>query len=236
MSGAADLWAVVPAAGVGRRFGATIPKQYLPLAGSRVIDRSLAALLREPRIRGLVVALDPHDTYWPETALADDPRIRRVAGGTERCHSVLNALEALGAMAAVEDWVLVHDAARPCLRHEDLVRMIDLLSEDPIGGILAAPVSDTMKEADGGGRIGRTVARERLWRAFTPQMFRLGLLRDALRSALAAGELVTDEAGAVERAGHAPRLIEGHTDNIKITRPEDLPLAEFYLEQQSRLC
>lgn len=229
-------WAVVPAAGVGRRLGAALPKQYLPLAGRQVIDHSLTALLEDPRIRGVVVALDPHDRLWPATQFAQDSRLRRVAGGAERCHSVLNALTVLAELAKPQDWVLVHDAARPCLRRTDLERLIDALRDDPIGGILAMRVRDTMKEADPAARIGQTLARERLWHAFTPQMFRLGLLREALESALAAGELVTDDARAVERLGHAPKLIEGHADNIKITRPEDLPLAEFYLTQQGRAC
>jgi len=236
MSDGGDLWAVVPAAGVGRRFGADIPKQYLPLAGRRVIDQSLAVLLAEPRLRGVVVALDPRDSFWPQSELADDPRVRRVAGGAERCHSVLNALEALAEMAGADDWVLVHDAARPCLRASDLARMIEILCDDPVGGILAVPVRDTMKQADDAGRIDATLARERLWHAFTPQMFRFGLLREAIAAALAAGVLVTDEAAAIERFGRAPRLVEGQADNIKITRPEDLPLAEFYLQQQGRIC
>ncbi|MBK1700152.1 2-C-methyl-D-erythritol 4-phosphate cytidylyltransferase [Thiococcus pfennigii] len=236
MSGGEAFWAIVPAAGVGRRVGAAIPKQYLPLAGRRVIDQGLAVLLGEARIRGVVVALDPHDALWSQTAFAEDPRVRRVAGGAERCHSVLNALEALAETAAADDWVLVHDAARPCLRADDLARMIEVLREDPVGGILAMPVRDTMKEADAAGRIGATLPRERLWHAYTPQMFRLGPLREAIAAALAAGELVTDEAAAIERVGRAPRLIEGHADNIKITRPEDLPLAEFYLQQQGRIC
>ncbi len=236
MSATPAYWAVLPAAGVGRRMGATMPKQYLPLAGRRVIDHSLTPLLAEPRIRGVVVALDPQDALWPSTSFAGDGRLQRVAGGAERCHSVLNALDALSERARADDWVLVHDAARPCLRDADLANLIDTLRDDPVGGILAMPVRDTMKEADAAGRIGHTLARERLWHALTPQMFRLGLLREALQSAIAAGKLVTDDASAVELVGRAPRLVEGHADNIKITRPEDLPLAELYLTQQGRAC
>jgi len=236
LSAASELWAVVPAAGAGRRVGGPVPKQYLPLAGRRVIDHSLAPLLAHALIRGAVLALDPEDALWGETGQAADPRIRRVAGGVERCHSVLNALDCLAETAAAEAWVLVHDAARPCLHETDLERLIENLIDDPVGGLLAVPVSDTVKQADGRGRVGQTLARERLWRAFTPQMFRLGLLREALSAALAAGELVTDDAGAIERLGHRPRLVEGRSDNIKITRPEDLPLAEFYLQQQGRAC
>ncbi|MEY6430886.1 2-C-methyl-D-erythritol 4-phosphate cytidylyltransferase [Thioalkalicoccus limnaeus] len=230
------FWAVVPAAGVGRRVGAPIPKQYLPLFGQAVLDHSLEVLLGESRIEGVVVAVDPHDQRWSTTRYAAHPKVRKVAGGAERCHSVLNALALLTQTAAAEDWVLVHDAARPCLRQTDLAAMIDTLRADPVGGILAVPVCDTMKQADRQGCIARTVVRDGLWHAFTPQMFRLGPLREALARALADGYLVTDEASGLEYIGQTPRLVEGHADNIKITRPEDLPLAEFYLRQQGRTC
>ncbi len=230
------LWAIVPAAGVGRRMGGVIPKQYLELAGRAVIEHSLDLFANHPRISGIVVALGPQDDYWNTTAYAAHPKVTRAVGGAERCHSVLNALAALTGRADERDWVLVHDAARPCLRLEDLDRLIERLLEDAVGGLLAIPVRDTMKRANGGGkRIERTVDRTGLWHAYTPQMFRLGLLRHALEDALAANDLVTDDASAIERLGHAPRLIEGHADNIKITRAEDLPLAQFYLQQQRRI-
>jgi 2-C-methyl-D-erythritol 4-phosphate cytidylyltransferase len=157
-------------------------------------------------------------------------------GGAERCHSVLNGLAGLAQRAAGNDWVLVHDAARPCLRRADLDGLIVAVEDDPVGGILGVPVRDTMKQAGPTDRIEATVPRDGLWHAFTPQAFRLGLLRRALETALAAGRLVTDDASAVELLGLQPRLIEGHADNIKITRPEDIPLAHFFLEQQGRLC
>ncbi len=228
------FWVVVPAAGAGRRMGVATPKQYLPLAGRAVIDHALARFVDHPRIAGILVVLDPGDQRWPQTEYADNPRVRRVDGGAERCHSVLNALDTLAKLATPEDWVLVHDAARPCLRPSDLERLMDLLRDDPVGGILATPVRDTMKRADPTGRIGATVDRTSLWHALTPQMFRLGLLHGALADAVGAGALVTDDAAAIERLGHAPRLIEGHADNLKITRPEDLPLAHFFLESQAR--
>ena len=224
-------WAIVPAAGIGKRMGSTIPKQYLPLAGRPVIAWTLDTLLHHPRINGLVVAIGAEDEWWPEVAasLADIKPLRVVTGGAERCHSVLNGLEALRQHADLTDWVLVHDAARPCLAVADLDRLMNELADDPVGGLLAAPVRDTLKQADSAGRVATTVDRSRLWHALTPQMFRLGRLRDALNAALARGLLVTDEAGAMEAAGFAPRLIEGRADNVKITRPEDLALAEFYL-------
>jgi 2-C-methyl-D-erythritol 4-phosphate cytidylyltransferase len=215
--------------------GADIPKQYLELAGGPVLGHVLRLFLEHPRIAGAVVALDPADAYWPKTAFADHPALLRAPGGAERCHSVLNALDLLAGQARAEDWVLVHDAARPCLRRGDLDRLLDALIEHPVGGLLGIPVRDTMKAAEG-NQVLRTVPREGLWHAYTPQMFRLGLLRDALRQALAEGHLVTDDASAVELMGLSPLLVEGHADNIKITRPEDLPLAHFYLQQQGRLC
>ncbi len=227
-----NYWAVVPAAGVGRRMGAEIPKQYLRLEGRRVIDWTLAVLLAEPRIQKVAVALGAEDAWWPECEHADHPRVMRVTGGAERAHSVLNALRVLEEQAAPHDRVLVHDAARPCLRPEDLSRLIEQAS-DGQGGLLALPVRDTMKQADDQGRSRSTLDRSRIWHAFTPQLFPLATLRDALERALAAGVEITDEASAMEWAGHRPLLVEGHPDNIKITRPGDLELAAFHLRSRS---
>jgi 2-C-methyl-D-erythritol 4-phosphate cytidylyltransferase len=230
-------WALVPAAGVGKRMGSVIPKQYLPLAGRSVIAHALATLLDHPRIDGGGVAIGAEDEWWPRVAVeftAAKPLLV-VTGGVERCHSVLNGLEALRERASPTDWVLVHDAARPCLTAEDLERLLAELADDPVGGLLAVPVRDTLKQADDVGRVAATVDRSRLWHALTPQMFRLGMLHAALRAALARGLLVTDEAAAMEAAGFAPRLVEGRADNLKITRPEDLALAEFYLTRRAAL-
>ncbi len=220
--------AVVPAAGAGRRMGTDIPKQYLQIHGKAVIDWTLQALLSHPDIESLVVALSADDEYWPDTLSASDSRVRTVTGGEERCHSVLNALEALVPAAGEDDWVLVHDAARPCVQLEDVSRLI-LRASAGVGGVLGVPVHDTMKRTDAEGRVVETVERKQLWHAFTPQMFPLGLLRHSLRAALAAGVEVTDEASAMEWAGHSPLMVEGAATNIKITRPADLSLAEFYL-------
>ncbi len=234
MSGARH-WALVPAAGAGRRMGSTVPKQYLPLLGRPVIAHALTILLDHPRIDGVVVAIDARDEWWPTVVAGLDAAklLPSARGGAERCHSVLNGLETLRERAAPNDWVLVHDAARPCLTPADLDRLLSELADDPVGGLLAAPVRDTLKQADLAGRIAATVDRSRLWHALTPQMFRLGMLHDALRAALARGLLVTDEAAAMEATGFAPRLIEGRMDNLKITRPEDLALAEFFLSRRS---
>lgn len=225
-------WAVVPAAGVGRRMGGEVPKQYLQLLGRPVIDHSLQTLLDHPSIEAVFVALAETDTYWPQTQHADDPRIIRVRGGDERCRSVLNALKRLGERAAVEDWVLVHDAARPCLSHADLDHLIQSLRNHPVGGLLGVPVQDTLKRVAPHGEVLQTLPRSDLWQAYTPQMFRLGLLTEALHQALAQGGLVTDDASAMELAGHRLQMVEGHAGNLKITRPADLQLAAFYLSHQ----
>lgn len=223
-------WAIVPSAGIGTRMGAPIPKQYLQINNKTVIEYTLDCLLSHPAINGLVIAMHPDDNCWSEISLHMEKPVRIVDGGAERCHSVLNALKFLLDSADKNDWVLVHDAARPCLRHEDIDRLIDQASHD-VGGILAVPVRDTMKHSDAQQHIDATVDRNQLWHALTPQMFRLGQLHDALKQAIDNHALVTDEASAMELAGYKPLLVEGHADNIKITRPEDLALAEFYLKQ-----
>jgi 2-C-methyl-D-erythritol 4-phosphate cytidylyltransferase len=226
-------WAVMPAAGAGSRMGAEVPKQYLSVNGVWVIDHTLQRLLSHPQLEAVYLALAVQDAWWPKSRFALDQRVVRVAGGRERCYSVLNALELLSETADEHDWVLVHDAARPCLRHADLDLLINSLRDDPVGGLLGVPVHDTMKQVDGSTRVLASVPRERLWHAYTPQMFRLGKLRRALSEALQQGLLVTDDASAMELQGQQPKMIQGHADNIKITRPADLALAEFFLAAQS---
>ena len=227
------FWVVVPAAGSARRMGAAVPKQYLPLAGRTVIEWSLAPFLAHERAAAVVVVLAEHDQHWAQTALAGDARVTTTIGGAERMDSVLAGLRALQSRAAPDDWVLVHDAARPCLSATDLNRLLNELNDDAVGGLLAAPVVDTLKRADDGGRVSQTVPREKLWRALTPQMFRRDLLQRALDGALARGVAATDEAQAVEALGLQPRLVAGDADNIKITLPEDLPRAERILKSRS---
>lgn len=223
MNSLPHFWAVIPAAGVGARMRADRPKQYLPLAGRTLLEHTLACFLDHPGLRGLVLALGRDDPYWPTLACADHPRIQRADGGAERADSVFNALVKLEALGAeVDDWVLVHDAARPNLARSDLDLLLGELADDPVGGLLAVPSRDTVKLAGVDGKVARTLDRQLIWLAFTPQMFRLGALRQALEQGLASGAAITDEASAMELAGAAPRLIEGRADNLKVTRPEDL--------------
>lgn len=218
-----QFWIVVPAAGVGSRMRADRPKQYLPLAGKSVIEHTLGCFLDHPGLLGLVVSLAADDPYWANLECAKDPRIHRAGGGAERADSVLAGLHRLSELGARDDdWVLVHDAARPNLSRQDLDKLLAELGDDPVGGLLAVPARDTLKRAGADGRVVETIDRSVIWQAFTPQMFRLGALRDALASALEAGAAVTDEASALEWAGFSPRLVEGRSDNLKITRPEDL--------------
>jgi len=233
VTAAVRRWAIVPAAGQGSRFGTQLPKQYTPLLGRPIVSWSVSSLLADPGLAGVMIALSPGDTRWAAIAESRDPRVRTCEGGERREHSVANALEALAEVATDTDWVLVHDAARPCLRGEDLQALVVALQEDAVGGLLAVPVSDTLKRADDSMRVEATVPRESLWRALTPQMFRFGLLRRALALCLERGRAVTDEASAIECLGLRPTLVRGHADNIKVTNPEDAALAAAILRSRS---
>lgn len=225
-------WAVVPAAGIGSRMGGDMPKQYLQLAGQPVLQRTLGALLAWERIERVVVALAEGDRFWHELDAAQDPRVITTIGGAMRSDSVRAGLQALSGVAAANDWVLVHDAARPCLRLADIQQLATSLADEPVGGLLAVAVAETVKRASDDARVLETVPRADLWLAQTPQLFRYGLLCDAMSAAARHGSSVTDEAAAVEQAGHKPVLVPGHPGNIKITRPEDLLLAERFLAFQ----
>lgn len=220
-----DFYALVPAAGSGARMGGGLPKQYLPLAGSPMIYHALARLCGCARISTTFVVLAPDDAFftlydWSEFGDKLQPLY---CGGATRAESVLNGL--MAAELEPDDWVLVHDAARPCLSDVQLEKMIAELSDDEVGGILAVPVADTLKRADGAGRITVTEPRDRLWQAQTPQMFRTGLLLQALQAA----PEVTDEASAVEALGLHPKLVEGDSSNFKVTYSQDMQLAELLL-------
>ncbi len=233
---ALQYWVIVPAAGAGQRMGATIPKQYLPLENSTVIEISLRHFLNNPKISGVVVALHQDDKCWNELTITKDDRIHTVIGGKTRTESVFNAVSCLeNTSAEDQDFVIVHDAARPCLRNTDLELLMQQLENDDVGGILAAPVSDTLKMADklteSISTVVKTLDRASIWRALTPQMFRLGILNRALKYCMKLNIEVTDEASAVEQLGLQVKLIKGQSDNIKITHAEDLELAAGILKK-----
>ncbi len=226
------VWVVIPAAGVGSRMQADRPKQYLPLAGRTVIEHTIACFTGHPDVAGMVVAISAGDPYW--ASLPHDPaRIFTAPGGRERADSVLNGLDYLIETLKVdaESWILVHDAARPCLQAGDIDRLLVVREAvGDAGALLAVPVRDTMKRAQHDSpHVSHTEDRNGLWHALTPQMAKLGVLREALRYALNKGLPVTDEASALEYAGLHPLLVEGDARNIKITRPADLALAEFFM-------
>lgn len=208
---------------------AGLPKQYLPLAGSTVIEQALRPFLDHPRVAGIVVVLAAEDTQWPRLRSAALPHVLTAVGGAHRADSVLSGLNALAARADGRDWVLVHDAARPCLTRADLDRLIATLETDEVGGLLALPLADTIKRSDVNVQSAETVDRAGLWAAQTPQMFRFGPLRSAVARAVAARAPCTDEAAAIEAVGQLPRLVQGSVRNLKITRQEDLDLAEAIL-------
>ncbi|SCB94408.1 2-C-methyl-D-erythritol 4-phosphate cytidylyltransferase [Kosakonia oryziphila] len=221
-----DVCAVVPAAGFGRRMQTECPKQYLSIGQKTILEHAVDALLAHPRVSRVIIAVSPGDERFARLPLAQHPQITVVNGGAERADSVLAGLKAAGGA----QWVLVHDAARPCLHQDDLNRLLQLSETSRVGGILAAPVRDTMKRAEPGKTaIAHTVERNDLWHALTPQFFPLQLLHDCLVRALNEGATITDEASALEYCGFHPELVAGRADNIKVTRPEDLRLAEFYL-------
>lgn len=221
-----DVIAVVPAAGIGSRMQTECPKQYLKICNQTILEHAVAGLLAHPRIRQVIVAISPDDRFFMSLPLAANPSVTVVTGGQTRADSVLAGLQVAGDAG----WVLVHDAARPCLHPDDLERLLAITPVSKVGGILATLVRDTMKRSEpGASLIAHTVDRENLWHALTPQLFPLELLRHCLLRALNEGATITDEASALEYCGFHPQLISARADNIKVTRPEDLALAEFYL-------
>lgn len=248
------IWAIVPAAGSGKRMQSAMPKQYLPLNGRPVLEYTLNTLLRNEHVSGLVIALQADDPYWPDIKIDSDKPVLRTTGGTERADSVLNAIDELFAYTGFDadnDWVMVHDAVRACLRAEDIDTLVAEVAGDRAGGLLALPVRDTMKRqmpdvsantaasvtssatSSAATRVAETVDRDNLWSALTPQYFPAASLKQALTTAKKANLTITDESSAMELAGFSPRLVVGHEDNIKITRPDDLRLAALYLLAQA---
>lgn len=224
---------VIPAAGSGRRFASAIPKQYAPLAGSTVIEHALAPFESDPDCAGIVIALAPGDSQWPAIAARRTRLIEVAEGGEQRAHSVRNALRVLAARVRDDDWIMVHDAARPCFAASDLAQLKRELAAHPVGGLLAVPLADTLKRAlepaSHVTHVDTTLDRNGLWRAATPQVFRFGMLLRALEAALNDGRVPTDEAQAIEWTGQRPRLVAGRADNIKVTTAGDLSLAAAIL-------
>ncbi|VFP80242.1 2-C-methyl-D-erythritol 4-phosphate cytidylyltransferase [Candidatus Erwinia haradaeae] len=221
-----DLIAIIPAAGKGLRMNSQCPKQYLTICGKTILEHSLHVLLQHREIKHIVIALHPSDIYFKNLSISRNLRITTVKGGPQRTDSVLAALQT----SPPAKWVLIHDAARPCLCSTDLHRLLALTVSSQIGGILAVPVRDTLKRAmKGKNNIHYTVKRESLWHALTPQLFPLTLLKNCLEKLLRDRKYITDEASALEYCGYYPELIRGRSDNLKITHPEDLALARLYL-------
>lgn len=224
------IWAVIPAAGVGRRMAAEVPKQYLDLLGRPIVSWTLQSLLRHPAVHAGVIALADHDSIWDGIPHDYGRPLHRVTGGAERSDSVLAALEFLIGQGAENDWVIVHDAVRPCVAHDDIDRLLAAGLDRPDGALLAVPVRDTLKRQEAGGRVRDTASRDGLWHAMTPQLFPIMTLYQALNTALERGSPVTDDAQAMETAGYQPLLVEGRPTNVKITRQHDLLLAKAILQ------
>ncbi len=231
-----SIWAIVPAAGIGKRMLSATPKQYLPLNDRPVIEHTVNALLQNENISGLVIALQANDAYWPEINICSQKPLLRTIGGKERADSVLNAINELfnyEDFDAASDWVMVHDAVRPCVKQQDIDKLVEKVGDDNNGGLLALPVRDTMKRQRtdvSPASVDKTVERENLWHALTPQYFPADSLKNALQQAQQGKLNITDESSAMELAGFSPKLVAGHEDNIKITRPDDLRLASLYLQ------
>ena len=226
-----SIWAVDTVAGLGRRMAAEVPKQYLQISGVTLLEHTLRGLLDCAQLRGLVVALDPGDRRADNITLLSDPRVMTAAGGIDRAESVRSGLAVLETLAEPDDWVLVHDAARPCLPLNNLMGFIKTITDSGVGGLLAQPCTDTLKVVNEDGVVASTLDRTTIWRAQTPQMFRLGILCAALDQARVEGVKVTDEASAVEASGHPVQVLEGPASNIKVTVPDDLELVKFHLRR-----
>lgn len=223
-----NYWVIIPAAGIGKRLGLITPKQYFKIGEKTVLEHTVARFQNISTIKGIVVCIKPDDPVFMNLPISKQVMIAE--GGKERCDSVLNGLNLLEQYAKEDDWVLVHDAARPCVRKSDIEKLITTIKKHPVGGLLAVPVKDTVKRADIKQTIKATIDRKNLWLASTPQMFRFKLLKGALELASIQEQIVTDESQAIEALGLKPLLVEGHADNIKITYPSDLALASFFLQ------
>jgi 2-C-methyl-D-erythritol 4-phosphate cytidylyltransferase len=228
-----SIWAIVPAAGLGRRMESKLPKQYLTIHNKTVLEHTLSRLLSIKSIAAIMVVLDKDDQYFAKLTCANNNRIMTTIGGTERCDSVLSALFALQHKIKANDRVLVHDAARCCVLPSKVEELITSLKNDKVGGLLGVPVSDTLKQVDSHQKSTQTLDRSIVWAAQTPQLFPYDLLKQSLENSLAAKQLITDEASAIEYSGLQPQMVMGHHDNIKITHPNDILIASAIMNYQN---
>lgn len=224
------LWAIVPAAGIGQRMGSTLPKQYININDKPILTHTLDVICQIPHLKKVIVPLHPHDHYFSSLIHLPYQNIVRVFGGDARNDSVLNALDAIVNEAKEQDWVLVHDAVRPCISVADIMQLLTEISDHPVGGLWGVPVRDTLKQVDLEYNIEKTVPRESLWHAQTPQIFRYGLLKQALEKVAQDKLNITDDANAIEYLGYHPKMVQGSYSNIKMTWPEDLMLAAHWFK------
>ena len=232
MNAMPKCWAVIPAAGIGERVGSKIPKQYLQIAGKTILEHAISPFIDNSRIAGITVALHPQDTYFDTLDIKScSEKVHVATGGVTRAHSVFNALESFEAKLDKNDYILVHDAARPCLTMSDLDKLIDVCIQHEVGGIIGSRVTDTIKYVEN-DNIVNTLDRENIWRAYTPQMFKFGVLQNAIQKAFKNKVCITDEASALEYAGYQPCMVEGDARNIKVTTAEDVFLAETFLKKE----
>ncbi len=223
---------IIPAAGVGNRMANVLPKQYIALGGKPMISHSIQVFFNHPRIAGIHVALNPEDDFWRSLTLEPESRLHlHYTGGATRAETVLNTLKALEPSLQADDWILVHDAARPGLTHALLTHLINTLEQDEVGGLLALPVADTLKQSADNQQVAQTIPRANLWQAQTPQMFRFLTLKNAL---IQFGASVTDEAEAIEALGLKPKLVQGELRNLKVTYPQDLILLQALFESEHK--
>jgi 2-C-methyl-D-erythritol 4-phosphate cytidylyltransferase len=228
------IWAIVPAAGIGQRMQSDLPKQYLPLNGKPILAWTLDAICRVPEIFQVIVPLHPEDIYWQQQIHLTYPHLQTVTGGKLRFESVQNALDFIKPKADANDWVLVHDAVRPCITPREISELLANIVMHPVGGLWGVPVRDTLKKVDETQQVIKTVSRDDLWHALTPQIFRFGMLQEALFTAKRDNIMITDEAGAIEHLGYHPQMVRGSYANIKITYPEDLRSASLWISQMEQ--
>lgn len=228
------IWVVIPAAGIGSRMQSERPKQYLPLIDKCVLEESVAPFINMQEVKRIIVAVKPGDATWSTLSLSHHAKVEGIAGGKERYHSVLHGLQHIQAQAQLDDWVIVHDGVRPCLTQEEIYDLLRAVEGHRVGGVLGVPVRDTTKVVNHAGSIVRTTDRSILWNALTPQIFRYGLLLNAINKAIQEKKTPTDEAQAIELADRIPIMIKGRYTNIKITEPDDLHYARFLLNHRKQ--